>query len=195
MDIANYQKLAMRTSPEGHDRIRNGCLGLIGESGEIVDIVKKWKFQSGENVELPVDKLIDECGDVLWYCAELATGMNIDLARIYAIANEQFDCLREFHEESEIDLFAGRIATVAINPFLDFDRPEPTTEKWKLARIEQIEGHIVGIMAVVRDFLEIHCKVTMSGAMDYNIAKLRNRYPDGFDPERSLHREQEVSHE
>ena len=41
MDLNEYQRLAMRTSPDGHDRIKNGCLGLIGESGEIADIIKK----------------------------------------------------------------------------------------------------------------------------------------------------------
>lgn len=40
MRIEEYQLLAMRTSTEGHDRVENGCLGLIGESGEIVDAVK-----------------------------------------------------------------------------------------------------------------------------------------------------------
>ncbi|MDO4356908.1 MAG: nucleoside triphosphate pyrophosphohydrolase family protein [Clostridia bacterium] len=85
MRIEEYQALAMRTSPEGHDRVLNGCLGLIGESGEIVDVVKKWKFQSGENAELPKDKLIDECGDVLWYCAELCQGLEIDMARAYRV--------------------------------------------------------------------------------------------------------------
>ena len=68
-DAEDYQRLAMRTSPEGHDRMLNGCMGLIGEAGEVVDIVKKWKFQSGDHADLPKDKLIEECGDVLWYCA------------------------------------------------------------------------------------------------------------------------------
>jgi hypothetical protein len=29
MNLNEYQKLAMRTSPDGHDRIKNGCMGLI----------------------------------------------------------------------------------------------------------------------------------------------------------------------
>ena len=44
-DANDYQRLAMRTSPDGHDRMMNGCMGLIGESGEVVDAVKKWKHQ------------------------------------------------------------------------------------------------------------------------------------------------------
>ena len=40
MDLNEYQNLAQRTSGSGHDRVKNGCMGLIGESGEIVDIMK-----------------------------------------------------------------------------------------------------------------------------------------------------------
>lgn len=189
MEIRQYQALAMRTSPEGHDRILNGCMGLIGETGEIVDLVKKWKFQSGDNAALPVDKLIDECGDVLWYCAELATGLNVSLEDIYEQASEEFDFMRDLNTESEIELSAGRLAMIAVRPFLNYDVPEPKTKKWEAVRLSEIKSNIVGIMCTIRDFLEVHCKVTMSGAMDYNIAKLRKRYPEGFDPERSLHRE------
>lgn len=86
MNLSEYQKLAMRTSPTGHDRVKNGCMGLMGESGEIVDVLKKYLFQSGENPEFPADRLTDECGDVLWYCAELMEGLDIPLAAIDAYA-------------------------------------------------------------------------------------------------------------
>lgn len=75
MDLNEYQRLAMRTSPNDHDRIKNGCLGLIGESGEIVDLVKKHLFQSVPGTALPVNALINEMGDVLWYCMETITGI------------------------------------------------------------------------------------------------------------------------
>ena len=52
----------------------------------------------------------------------------------------------------------------------------------------QAQAEIVGIMATIRDILEIHCNVSLEDAMEHNIEKLRKRYPDGFDPERSLHR-------
>ena len=196
MEIKEYQKLAMRTSTEDHDRVLNGCLGLIGETGEIVDIVKKWKFQSGNNADLPADKLIDECGDVLWYCAELATGMHDNLADMYCLACELFDCVREMTEETDPAISAARMSLVAAEIFRDYDSPYTEDVKWLNQRVANIKSNIVGMMVMIRDFLEIHCKVTLSGAMDYNIAKLRARYPDGFDPERSMHREEaEAEHE
>lgn len=103
MTFDEYQVLAQRTSPKGHSQIVNGALGLAGEVGECADHVKKHLFQGHE---LDRAHLAEEIGDVLWYCAELASGINRSLDEI----------------------------------------------------------------------------------AEQNIAKLRNRYPDGFDPERSLRR-------
>lgn len=193
MQIKDYQGLAMRTSPEGHDRQLNGCMGLIGETGEIVDIVKKWKFQSGDHAELPKDKLIDECGDVLWYCAELATGMDVVLSALYTEKNFFFDDMREINETAPLELTAMRLATMATRPKLFlFDGVQGIEKEVKLIGREwqeaQAQAEIVGIMATIRDILEIHCNVSLEDAMEHNIEKLRKRYPDGFDPERSLHR-------
>ena len=192
MQIEEYQSLAMRTSPEGHDRVLNGCMGLIGESGEIVDLVKKWKFQSGDHADLPKEKLIEECGDVLWYCAELASGLNKNLAEIYENVNSFYDVMREIDRETPIEIMVMRLAMIAVRPtrYL-YDGPLP--ESWEIdtVRMESAAAaEIVGIMTLIRNMLEIHCETTMLCAMEQNIDKLRKRYPDGFDPERSLHREQ-----
>lgn len=195
MKLEEYQSLAMRTSPDGHDRILNGCMGLIGETGEIVDVVKKWIFQSGGLVEFPKEKLIEECGDVLWYCAELATGLGEDLAGIYEKAQHEFDDMRSLNEESSIECFAGRIAVSAGRPFMTQDRPSTNDETWKTVRRAQLKADVVGVMAMIRDFLEIQCSSSLIGAMERNIGKLRKRYPDGFDPERSIHRDGEKENE
>ena len=46
MTLSEYARLAQRTAstrtPE--EKIGHGCLGLIGEAGEIVDIIKKQKY-------------------------------------------------------------------------------------------------------------------------------------------------------
>ena len=190
MKIEEYQNLAMRTSPDGHDRILNGCMGLIGESGEIVDIVKKWKFQSGDHAELPVDKLIDECGDVLWYCAELTTGMNDFMAALFIEKNFFFDVMREINEESPLELTVTRLAAMSVRPaiYLLDGLPVEEREVGRHYLEANAKSEIVGIMSTIRDILEIHCKTSLLGAMEHNIEKLRRRYPDGFDPERSLHR-------
>lgn len=85
MNFNEYQELAQRTSSTGNitDKIENGVMGLNGEAGECIDLVKKWEFQ-GHN--LNVDEFKEELGDVLWYIAECATGVGLKLEDI-AIAN------------------------------------------------------------------------------------------------------------
>ena len=79
MTLNDYQKLAYRTSnPDLTNRglIENGVMGLCGEAGECIDIVKKAMFQGHK---LDREKLIEELGDTLWYAAQLATGLDISL--------------------------------------------------------------------------------------------------------------------
>ncbi len=82
MQVNEYQKLAMTTlNPElqSKDVLINGVMGLCGEAGEAIDIVKKWLAQGHE---LDKDHLIDELGDIAWYLAETATALGVDLQEV-----------------------------------------------------------------------------------------------------------------
>ena len=190
MTMQEYQGLAMRTSPEGHDRRLNGCLGLIGETGEIVDALKKWLFQSGEGAPFPTDRIIDECGDTLWYCAELAEGMGITLAEIQekAVAIFARDVRRENAKASAVTC-AVRLSWEASLPYADlFDAESPDDEGLTAWQHEQAIAEIASVLARIEELLERFCGTGLETAMRRNIGKLRQRYPDGFDPERSMHR-------
>ena len=63
------------------DVLINSVMGLCGESGECIDIVKKWLAQGHA---LDKDKLAKELGDVAWYLAEAATALEIPLEEILA---------------------------------------------------------------------------------------------------------------
>ena len=79
MTINEYQKLAMTTLNKDLSKkeiLINGVMGLCGESGEAIDLVKKWLAQGHE---LDEDKLIKEIGDVAWYIAEIATVLGVTL--------------------------------------------------------------------------------------------------------------------
>nr|WP_221710640.1 nucleoside triphosphate pyrophosphohydrolase family protein [Coprobacillus sp. K06] len=68
MNINDYQKEAMKTlNPELNkkDILINSVMGLCGESGEAIDIVKKWLMQGHD---LDKNHLIKESGDIAWYC-------------------------------------------------------------------------------------------------------------------------------
>ena len=82
MTINEYQKLAMTTlNPElsKKDVLINGVMGLCGEAGEAIDIVKKHLHQGHE---LDKEKLAKELGDVAWYLAETAWALDIPLEDI-----------------------------------------------------------------------------------------------------------------
>ena len=56
--------------------ILNGCLGLAGESGETLDMIKKWVFHEKE---LDKEHLKKEIGDVMWYVAMICESAEFDL--------------------------------------------------------------------------------------------------------------------
>lgn len=106
MTGTEFQEKAMRTAAtsDSDKLLLNGVMGLNGESGECIDVLKKYLFQGHE---LDEEKLMDELSDVMWYAAITATGLG----------------------------------------------------------------------------------VTLDEVMEHNVEKLKNRYPDGFDKDRSIHRE------
>jgi NTP pyrophosphatase (non-canonical NTP hydrolase) len=79
MNVNEYQKLAMVTkNPALKDRdlLINSVMGLCGESGEVIDLVKK---HVSHGHPLNREKLIDELGDVAWYLAECAEAIGVTL--------------------------------------------------------------------------------------------------------------------
>ena len=77
-----YQKKAMTTlNPElsKQDVLLNGVMGLCGEAGECIDLVKKHLHQGHP---LDSEKLAKELGDVAWYLAETAWALDISLEDI-----------------------------------------------------------------------------------------------------------------
>lgn len=75
----DYQARAMTTLNPAltkQDVLLNGVMGLCGESGECIDLVKKHLHQGHE---LDREKLAKELGDVAWYLAETAYALDLKL--------------------------------------------------------------------------------------------------------------------
>lgn len=108
MTGAEYQKLAMRTASDldTYGLILNGVMGLNGEAGECIDVVKKHLFQGHE---LDKEKLIDELSDVLWYAAITCEGLCVSLDDVMKHNVEKlkkrypdgFSAERSIHREDE----------------------------------------------------------------------------------------------
>lgn len=58
------------------------ALGLGGESGEVAEQVKKSWRNNMEVTDDRKEKIKSELGDVLWYVAQLATELDLDLEEI-----------------------------------------------------------------------------------------------------------------
>lgn len=83
MTINEYQRLAMTTQNPAlseRDVLLNGVMGLCGESGEAIDLVKKWLAQGHA---LDKAALANELGDIAWYLAEAATALGLSLEDVF----------------------------------------------------------------------------------------------------------------
>lgn len=108
MTINEYQRAALRTAnPELSqlEKLENGLMGLNGEAGEAIDILKKHLFHGRD---LDEDHLLMELGDVAWYLALCADALDCDLETILQMNinklsgryPEGFDPERSLHREA-----------------------------------------------------------------------------------------------
>jgi len=109
MNVNEYQKEAMtllNPAIPQKDVLLNALMGLCGESGEAIDLLKKQRFQGHD---LDREKLIKELGDVAWYLAEAATGLGVNLSevlqrnldKLHARYPQGFDTQRSQNRETE----------------------------------------------------------------------------------------------
>lgn len=108
MQVNEYQKAAMATlnlALDKKDVLINSVMGLCGESGEAIDIVKKWLMQGHE---LDKEHLIKELGDVAWYLAEAATALGMPLEDILRANLEKLE--RRYPDGFSTERSVGREA-------------------------------------------------------------------------------------
>lgn len=85
MTLNAYQDAALRTAKKDiseKEQLIEALMGLNGEAGESIDILKKYLFQGHR---LDKEHLAKELGDVLWYLAVSAKSIGYsmdDIARM-----------------------------------------------------------------------------------------------------------------
>lgn len=83
MTFDDYQKKALSTAIDEGSELEQRVLGIVGESGEIADKVKKWyRDQGGDIDKLDKKALMAELGDTLWYIATLADFLGYKLSAV-----------------------------------------------------------------------------------------------------------------
>jgi NTP pyrophosphatase (non-canonical NTP hydrolase) len=94
-ELDEYQQEAIKTSkPMSVENMNKYCtIKICEESGEIASIVGKHYYH---NKELNLDKLKEECGDLLWYLANITQANGFSLSEI---ATYNIQKLRKRHGE------------------------------------------------------------------------------------------------
>jgi len=85
MTLDEYQKLALKTAsvPDFNQELAHRVLGLVGETGEIAEKLKKiYRDHGGDVKKLDINDIKSELGDVLWYLATLADLLGISFEEI-----------------------------------------------------------------------------------------------------------------
>lgn len=139
----------------------NYTLGLFGEVGEVVELVKKHVYHGHE---LDAERMREELGDVCWYLAALCrwSGVPVDEPRVwtgddlYASLRSLSSCAGQLIRSPRYRRGAGDKADMAIC-----------------------------YLAGVADALDMR----LGDVLQANIDKLRARYPDGWSEEASQRRE------
>jgi NTP pyrophosphatase (non-canonical NTP hydrolase) len=83
MTFTEYQDDALRTAAPVRDdkELLISACGLAGEAGEVVELIKKYVGHA--HTPSPT-RISEELGDVLWYCADIASRYDLNLDGIAA---------------------------------------------------------------------------------------------------------------
>lgn len=84
MELSDYQRRSRQTAEYPREAwLSYPALGLAGEAGEVAEHAKKAIRDDGGSVsEERRQAMSKELGDVLWYVAQLATELGLDLDEI-----------------------------------------------------------------------------------------------------------------
>ncbi len=102
MEFSSYQQSSRTTAkyPDAGQNFVYPTLGLVGEAGEVAEKIKKiLRDKGGQIDEVTRQEIQKEMGDVLWYLAQLATELGLELD---AVAQTNLDKLLSRLERNQI---------------------------------------------------------------------------------------------
>lgn len=172
MTLNEYQTLAARTisTDDQADMELHALHGLTAEIGELMEVAH---VDNGSDIE----HMLKECGDICWMCAELCTSHGWFLDDIVdKSVNWARICTGPYSALVEMVIANGKLNST----FQKVWQGHRWDVKEVKRAISRIFTCITGIAVV--------CGTDLESVLQMNIDKLKTRYPDGFDPDRSLHR-------
>lgn len=168
MNLPEYQRAAFGTSKIEWKTARGrqvAILGVLGELGSLATVMKKG-IRDGSSYSTARDDVLEECGDVLWYLAAIATHYELDLDQVTKDqAHAKLVIGENAHLWSLID------AVMLLNSILAADDENFAVQKEDLAEPLGQTAQMV-LRAIEREGLNL------SEVLQANLAKTR----DLFDP-------------
>lgn len=169
-------------------RLNTAVLGLVGEVGEFADLLKK---VVGHGHQPDLAKFEKEGGDVYWYLAELSDAFGIpmendDVDKAQAQSAASFLGGPLAPGESPFEAAIPYVLSAAYNAgqvaALYNALMEPAAAQWTMLPI--LLANVCTHVAVALHLIGL----PLSQVLEGNVRKLKERYPTGFDSERSINR-------
>lgn len=172
------------TNPLVSPRLLHGVIGLVTESGELLDTIKKSLFYGK-----PLDKtnLIEELGDLLWYISLIIKDCDITYNNVMKV---KYSTRRNEMVNHNIDYYLTRIIKLdlTVKDLLDLITPESYYFGNKDELVSDIEIELQYILSAIYN-LAIDLDTTIEQVMTININKLKLRYPDKFNSDQAINRD------
>jgi NTP pyrophosphatase (non-canonical NTP hydrolase) len=155
----------MNTKLTKKEQLSHLIIGIFNELGEVHTAIL-----NGD-----VDGVCDEAGDVCWYIANMCTVFTFDFQDLEYLPMK---------EDSSFIVEAYRCAAELGGIVKKYSYQDHFLSK--LAAYHTLFAVFANLMGILNEF-----GLTSEAVFKHNHAKLLKRYPEGFDPERSVNREEE----
>jgi hypothetical protein len=167
MEIKNYPLfveglLSEASAVDFNSRLMTTVCGLAGEAAECLS-----NTDSFLNIINDDDKLIDECGDVLWYVALACTTLNLSFDNLVAKAknSEQIDV---YYNILQLSQNTGKYA----------DTVKKHLFHGKVLNVDGLSKLVLNIIENI-EAIAIHYNISIQKIIDINVEKLKDRYKSG----------------
>lgn len=191
MKLNDYQAEARKTDRAADKKLAFPLLGLFGEVGTLLSVVKK-KQRDAASYRGYAPHVIEELGDVLWYFATIANRAGIRLSDIghnlnrgLQDWNETGDDSLRFTDLQEVPTVISLVPTQAFeNTLLELAGEVGTVlSDYQAGRINNNQAALKGrLVAVLRVLVRASYEagVTLGEAAAENLRKTFDRWPETF---------------
>lgn len=183
MQFNEYSDLAKRTInhplPTKAKQLHS-LFGITGEIGEIVEIINSTPYS--EILKEHKNHILSELGDMMWFINEWCIANGFGLATVSTLTNldkYRFDTFNSL--VFKLSMTNGLIQSVYQKDFQGHEVDNLYLAKLMSELIAIVQGFVYSLEIEDNTF-------SIENVMDMNVEKLKKRYPNGFEEEKSLNR-------